>query len=715
MTTVDGGTGWLNSPFTVGKYPAPSITSITPVSGNLDTTVLFTITGTYFQTASYTNVKIYNDVTNTVIPTNIVSVTPTTIIGSATIGWIPAGSYNVNVTTVDGGMAPKPGTFAVGYLAIPTITSLTPVSGLRNTTVKFTVTGTNFEPGTVKTVVVFTNQTTSATLTPIDFNATSTTQINGNVSIPYNAATGSYRFDVTTLDGGVVNKPNAFTVNVYPAPTITSLTPATTWYRNATIPFVITGKNFEPDLNLTTVTFNYALNGTALNITNGFTVNTITATTISGTVVVPFQAPTGSWNVSVTTFDGGTVWKAPAFTVSNFPAPTITSITPATGTKGSPVAFTLVGTNFELAGTSVNIIEDTSGTVLNTTLISVTPTKIVGNFTIPANVPASLYRLQVATADGGVVSKIQAFTINYLPLPVMTTLTPNSGYLNGPVPFTLTGNNFLDGGTTVTLRTVGTTITASTTSVNTTTVLGSFPIPLSAGTGPYTLYVVTTGGGFNSRATTSTGAPIFTVQTPTPMIGTISPPSPWYRDTTVAFTLTGSNFQSDSTTVTFQNQTLNKTAGAGPINEMDPMIFSVTPTQIVGSVSIPNNVDLTTWKVNVTTLNGGQGFLTGLQVTDLPAPTVTSFVPTTAAASSSVFFTMTGTNFQSNGGTIVKVNSTPSSTPLTVTLSTVSPTFVTGTISTPVATTPVTTYYVWVTTADNPGKWVKAPNTFTVV
>ena len=130
-------------------------------------------------------------------------------------------------------------------MAIPTIASLTPVSGLLNTTVNFTVTGTNFEPGTGKTIVAFTNQTTSVNLTPIFYNVTSPTQISGNVTIPSHAPTGSYRLDIITLDGGVVNKPNAFTVNVFPAPAITSLTPTTPWYWNATVPFQITGTNFK--------------------------------------------------------------------------------------------------------------------------------------------------------------------------------------------------------------------------------------------------------------------------------------------------------------------------------------------------------------------------------------------------------------------------------------------------------------------------------------
>ena len=495
VTTLYGGQVWKAAAFTVSNFPAPTITSITYPPGNIGTTVLFTITGTNFQTDSTkTSVTIYNDVTNTVLPTTVLSIMPTTIIGSATISSsTPAGAYNVNVTTVDGGTASRPGSFTVGFVGIPTITSLTPVSGFLNTTVNFTVTGTSFEPGS--TVVAFTNQTTSQTLTPIFYNVTSSTQISGNVSIPFNALSGPYRLDITTTDGGVVNKPNAFTVNAFPAPTITSITPTTPWYRNATVPFLITGTNFKS--GQTTVAFNYPSNGTALNST--VAVNAVSATTISGTVVVPYSAPTGTWNVSVATIDGGTVWKPAAITVNQFPAPSITSITPAAGTKNGPVLFTLAGTNFEPVGTSVTIVEDTSGTVMNATLISVTPGSIVGNVTIPGSVPAGLYRLQVTTVDGGTVSKPQAFTVNYLPLPVITTLAPATGYRNTTVSFTLTGNYFLNGGTTVMLRTVGTTLPASTTFVNTTTIQGSFIIPSDAPTGSYTMYVITTGGGFNSK------------------------------------------------------------------------------------------------------------------------------------------------------------------------------------------------------------------------
>ena len=100
----------------------------------------------------------------------------------------------------------------------------------------------------------------------------------------------------------------------------------------------------------------------------GFTVNTVTATTINGTVVIPLNAPTGTWNVSVTTLYGGQVWKAAAFTVNNFPVPTITSVTHPPGNIGTTVLFTITGTNFQATNkTNVTIYNDITNTVLSPT------------------------------------------------------------------------------------------------------------------------------------------------------------------------------------------------------------------------------------------------------------------------------------------------------------------------------------------------------------
>ena len=742
VSTADGGTSSpLTKAFTVSKFPAPTINPMTAtkpgitypagaLNGNIDTTILFTITGTNFQSADKTSVTISNSITNTVLPVTIISIAPTTIIGSVTVpGSTPAGSYDVSVSTFDGGTAVLPGSFTVGYVAYPTLSTsktllpLVPVSGYQNTTVNFAVNGTNFEPG--QTTVAFTNATTGASLnqTLINYyNATSTTLITGNVSIPYNAPTGSYRLDITTADGGVVNLPNAFTVKAPLAPTITTVKPTSTWYQNATIPFVITGTNFRP--GQTSVGFNYPSNGAVLNST--IALNTVNGTTITGTVVVPFNAATGTWNASVTTVDGGTVWNTTAFTVKTFPAPIISSITPNTGTKNSVVAFTLYGNNFEPAGTSLRIVDDTSGTVFTPSIITIltntNPQRIVGTFAINATVPAGYYRLEVTTVDGGVNSTLGAFTVTYLPTPAFANvpktsspLNPNIGYLNATVPFTLTGNYFQNGGTVVMLRNASTSTTINATpyltSVNTTTITGSFPpLPYNGATGPYTLYVVTNGGGFNSSSNA------FTVKVPTPVITGISASTLWYQNTTVAFTLSGSNFQSDATSVRF----LNPSVGTlGATTEMDPTIYSVNSSQIVGSVSIPNTASKNSWNINVTTLNGGTTIKTGaFTVSSIPSPTIGTFAPTGGARGTSVFFTLPGTNFEANGGTTVTISNSStviggSTVNLPVMLNTVFPSFITGTVNIPATGAPTGRYYVNVTTAD--GGKVPTLGSFTVV
>ena len=86
-----------------------------------------------------------------------------------------------------------------------------------------------------------------------------------------------------------------------------------------------------------------------------------------------------------------------------------------------------------------------------------------------------------------------------LALPVITSITPATGARGQDVNFTLRGNNYVDGGTIVRLRTWGSTINATVYDANSTVLLGSFPIPGSAPTGPYRLDVITLGGGFSSR------------------------------------------------------------------------------------------------------------------------------------------------------------------------------------------------------------------------
>jgi uncharacterized delta-60 repeat protein len=696
VVTADGGETTQPNTFTIANLSRPTITTLTPASGNRNSTVTFTVTGTNFQMGpGKTTVTVSEDAKGTVLPSAITSMTPTQIIGSVTIpvAAMP-GAYDLNITTLDGGTGIKTGAFVVGNPAIPTITALTPISGFRNSTVGFTITGTNFEPGN-NTIVAFSNQTVPGVIlnTTTLTNVTSTT-ISGTITIPSNAPTGLYRLDVTTFDGGIVNRPNAFTVNAVLAPTVSAITPVS-GLRNSTVGFTITGTNFAP--GLTTVSFTNQTTGAPINVT---ILNSVTSTQIIGNITIPANTPTGPCQVNVTTVDGGAAPKPVTFTVTATAAPSISSVTPPTGTKNSVVAFTVTGTNFDPAGTSVNIIDSTSGTILPTSLISVTGTKIIGSVTIPTSVPAGVYSLQVTTVNGGTVNKLQVFTIMSLPLPVMNTLTPATGVLNSTVSFTLVGNYFLNSGTVVLLRSAGTTINATPTltGVNTTTITGSFAINDTTTTGSYTLYVITNGGGINSKANAFTIA-----QLATPAVAAVTPVT-WYRNATISFHITGTNYEPGLTTVVFMYP------GNSTVLNSTVTLTTVTPTIINGTVVVPYNAPGGAWNASVTTLDGGTVWKpNAFTVATFVKPTITAISPTTPwYRNATIPFQIIGTNFEPGLTTVAfayPLNGTALNS--TVVVNTVTATTINGTVVVPFQS-PTGSWNVSVTTLDGGTVWKPA-------
>jgi len=73
-------------------------------------------------------------------------------------------------------------------------------------------------------------------------------------------------------------------------------------------------------------------------------------------------------------------------------------------------------------------------------------------------------------------------------------------------------------------------------------------------------------------------------------------PTSGLRNANVSFTVRGANFQTGGTDLTFWNRTGNTV--------LIPAIFSLSPTQIVGNVSIPLNANQS-WYVNISTVDGG--------------------------------------------------------------------------------------------------------------
>jgi IPT/TIG domain len=245
--------------------PAPTISSYSPTSGPVGTSV--TITGTGFTGATSVT---FNGAAAAFTFNSDTQLTAT-VPSSASTGPIA-------VTTPGGTASTAPSVFTVTPPPAPMISSFSPTSGPVGTSV--TITGTGF---TGATAVAFNGVNTSS------YSVNSDTQI--AATVPSGATTGP--ITVTTPGGQASSAPATFTVTA-PAPTISSFSPTRGRVGQSV---TINGTNFT---GATSVAFN----GTAASFT------VVSSTQIRATV--PAAATTGP--ISVTT-PGGTATSASSFRV----------------------------------------------------------------------------------------------------------------------------------------------------------------------------------------------------------------------------------------------------------------------------------------------------------------------------------------------------------------------------------------------------------------
>jgi hypothetical protein len=325
------------------------------------------------------------------------------------------------------------------------------------------------------------------------------TTIYGTVIVPYEAPSKTaFNVTVRTYNGGTGGKAAAFTVGNALKPTVTAITPAGVWYRNSTVNYTITGTNFQPENTNVTL---WNTTGTWLNATSGSGVWLVTPTTIYGTVTVPYEISSKTaFNVTVKTYDGGIGGKAAAFTVGSFPAPVISSVMPVTGFQNSTVAFTVNGANFQPGLTTVTLDNAAFGT-LDTSLYTVTSSRITGGVRIPTGATPGAWKFNVTTLDGGTRTAATPFTVAKNPVPVVTAFSPSPLYRGTTVSFTVTGNYFQTGGlTTMNLTNAsGSTITTTLTKVFPTSITGTTTLPENMVPGLWKVNVTTVDGGTGTK------------------------------------------------------------------------------------------------------------------------------------------------------------------------------------------------------------------------
>jgi len=624
--TTAGGTAMSAVDFAM----TPIIASFTPASGVEGTEV--TITGSHFTGATAAQ---FNNVAASTFTVDSATQIRAAVSGLATTG-------KISVTTL-GGTAVSTTDF-VFIPPAPIISSFTPLSGLMGT--QATITGSNFANASS---VKF-NGVEAAS-----FTLDSATQI--RATLPIGAGTG--KISVTTPGGPGLSA----TDFIVPAPTIASFSPPAALEGEQVI---IAGANF-------TGTMSVAFNGVPASI---FIVDS--ATQIRA--LVPNGATTGK--IGVTT-GGGTGSSADDFIFATL-APIITSFTPASGLAGTQV--TITGSNFA----------DVTGVTFNGTPAS--PFSIQTSTHILATLPVGATTGKIAlTNPHGTTLSASDFFVG----PIITSFTPSSGVVG--IEVTITGNNFggvtavqfngtaaatytVDSSTQI-RATVAAGSTAGqisvTTAVSTALSAANFtvipPAPIIAsftpGSGLAGVEVTVIGSNFSGASDVkfnATSASTFTIDSATQIRATV--PAGATSGKISVTTLGGTALSAADFTVILSAPIISSfspssgvvgievTISGSHLNGASEVKFNTTPasTFIVDSpvqirVTVP--VGATTEKISVTT-GGGTGISSNDFIVTPPAPTITSFTPSSGQEGAEV--TITGSNLMN--ATEIKFNGALAST-----------------------------------------------------
>ncbi len=510
----------------------PSVTTVSPASGPTGGGTAVSITGTNFS-----NVTAVQFGTETATSFTVLSATWI----SAMVPPGAAGTVDVTVTTA-AGISARGSADPFTYTAtVPTVMGVSPSSGPTAGGTVVTISGTNF---TGVTGVTF-GGTAGAS-----FQVNSAGQI--TATAPAGAA-ATVDVRVTTAAGtSAVSGADQFTYVSPPAPSVTAVSPTSGAMAGGTS---------------VTITGSYLTGATGVYFGS---VAATSFTVVSDTQVTATAPPEGSGTVDVTvvTPSGTSSTSGSDQFTYTAAAPTVTAVSPNSGTTAGGNTVTISGSNFTgatavsfgtLPATAFRVNSDSS-------ITAVAPIAVAGTVDVTVTTPAGTSA--TGTADRYTYTSIAG-------TPTVTGVSPASGYTTGGTVVTITGAN-LTGLVSVAFGSVPAT--------NLTVVSPGQITATAPAQGPGTVDItVTTVLGTSAVSSADT----FTYVIPVPVVTAVSPPSgPTGGGTSV--TITGSNLTGASG-VTF---------GANPATS-----FSVISDSQVVAVAPPNTtagpVD-----VKVTTANG---------------------------------------------------------------------------------------------------------------
>jgi hypothetical protein len=420
--TTAGGTSAtvVGDQFTYGAGAAPTVTGISPAAGPVAGGTKVTITGTNF--AGGTAPKVFFGAAQA----TVTSFSLTQIVATSPPG--AAGTVDITVTAA-GGTSPTSAADQFSYAGTPTVTRLSPASGLPAGGTQVTITGTNLAGATAVYFGSAVGTIVSDSATQIV--ATSPADLPGTVDVT-----------VTTAGGTSATSP-ADQFTYIPVPVVTGVAPVPGGPMGGGTWVLITGTDLA---GATAVQF-------------GSAAGKIVSNTAAQIVAI---SPTGTGPVDITvTNRGGTSATSAADQFRYVAAPSVTAISPAEGPAAGGTEVTISGSDLD------NAMAVAFGPNLVTSFVSDTAGQLVVNS--PAG--SGTVNVTVITA-GGTSATSPADRFSYPAAPMVTadptgatvaagaTVTFTAAASGSPAPTvqwqvsTDGGNTFTDlpGATSATLR-----------------------------------------------------------------------------------------------------------------------------------------------------------------------------------------------------------------------------------------------------------------------
>jgi hypothetical protein len=497
---------------------------------------------------------------------------------------------------------------AASTSAVPTISSLNPISGPVGTSV--TIAGANFGATQGTSTVTF-NGTAA---TPSAWSATSIT-----APVPTGATTGNVVVTVGAQPSNGVN----FTVGIVSPILFVQTNSASPQATQTPVTVTYTGAQAAGNLNVVIVSWNDStatISSVTDSIGNTYAVAAapiVQASTASQAIYYAKNIAAAAAGANTVTVNFNVAARHPDIRIAEYSGvDPLNALDTSVGAQGNTATsdsgpVTTINANDILIG--ANVVQSTStgpgtgytsrgitvdGDILEDQVVSAT-----GSY----NATAVLDKVQLWIMQ---MAAFRAAVSGGSPVPNIASLNPTTGPAGTPV--TITGSNFGASQGTSTVRFNGT--TATPTSWTATSIV--VPVPAGATTGS----VVVTVSGVASNGVT------FTVL-PTPTISNLNPTS---GPAGASVTITGTNFGASqgTSTVTFNGTSASATS------------WSAT------SIAVPVPAGATTGNVVVTVNSVASN---GISFTVLPTPTITLVNPTSGPIATPV--TVTGTNFGASQGT----------------------------------------------------------------